>query len=190
MVFESKASYGSEYKNDQPLYFKDLDVEKLRSVSERATSEYEGKYKNAIFKTESGKGNFELSEPEVESLNDLTEIARNRINFFISKETQWKRFEQFLNQRRQIFGTFGEDSRIRIDDNVTQPTEHISKEGLQEILVPANIKHIHEWRSIIDYIDDTLIAYRNGLAQGTSAVNFGKNIKKLYSFIKDTNKYF
>lgn len=157
------------------------DVAKLKAVSERCTQTYEGKYSSALF-----GNNFEIAPDELSELNSLVTQADRILSQFKAELPLWPEFIQILEERRRKVGFLAEKSSIVQDELATDITKELIDGQLPALRVPSQIKHLYIWDNLKERVQYDIDDYRLGRANGRSATQFGRNIKQLYRFLKES----
>ena len=95
-----------------------------------------------------------------------------------SEQSQWRAPDSSDPPRRRPCGA--------AESQLWQPQVIASNGQLPALRVPSQIKYLYIWDNLKERVQYDIDDYRLGRANGRSATQFGRNIKQLYRFLKES----
>jgi uncharacterized protein involved in tolerance to divalent cations len=179
-IFKDEGEAETENKAEE------LNVEMLKSISQKCV---ENSPRGDAVRF--GK-DISLTDAEESEINRLIETASRNLDNLTNQESLkplWDKFVNILEQRRKKVGHFGENECIIEDSSakdITKELKDTESGQVPVIRVPVEIKSLYHWSTKIRNFKEQFVQYQQGLRKDTSARDFGRDIKELFRFHKES----
>lgn len=176
----------SQQNAPRPKEIPGIDKNLIRGIYEKCTRKYPPRKPG--WQPESGHFGVDvtLESNEITELEKLIQLAQDRLKEFTQGDRRYTELTDLLTQMRAKLGNFGEEQRIVGDTSAQKVSKILLSGNRPGIKAPQDTFHLYQWARIIESVEKDLREYQSGHLYGKTARIFGKNVRKVYSFVKNT----